>query len=356
MKIWKSFPDFSTFTAVMKPLRSHINKADEKEGLHMKQLAKRIILLLFLLYSIPQNVFAADTLIPVGQVVGLELKNDRLTVAAFDDALGANARDGGLQVGDVLLRLDGTVVHTPADVQEALNHARGIVEVTVLRGGDEIKLRLNPVITATGPRLGVHLRQGVTGIGTVTWYDPETHTFGALGHGVNDSNGNLVTMTEGAAYRAKVQGVRPGKVGAPGQLVGAVTDPEPVGQLQKNAIQGLFGICTQGWEGSALPVCEGAEVHPGKAIIRSTVAGGEPREYRVEILKIYPERRADGRNMVIRITDPELLKVTGGIVQGMSGSPIIQDGKFVGAVTHVLINDPTRGYGIFIENMLEAAG
>ena len=321
----------------------------------MKQISKRLVLLLFLLYCIPQTVFATEMLVPVGQVVGLELKEERLTVAAFDDALGSGARNAGLQVGDVLLRLDGIPVGSAGDIREALNHARGIVAVTLLRDGKELTLRVNPAITENGPRLGVFLRQGVTGIGTVTWYDPDSGAFGALGHGVSNSAGTLVEMTDGAAYRARVQSVRPGKAGAPGQLIGAVTDPDPVGILEKNVTQGLFGVCEEGWEGQAIPVCSTAQIRTGTATIRSTVQDGIPRDYTVEIVKLYSGSRPDGRNMLIRVTDPELLKTTGGIVQGMSGSPIIQDGKLVGAVTHVLVNDPTMGYGIFIENMLDAA-
>ena len=320
----------------------------------MKRMTTGIILFFILLTGIPRSVFA-QTLIPVGQVVGLELNEDRVTIAAFDDQLGEAAREAGLKVGDEIRAIDGQPMHTVRDIQDALNHSRGLVTLTVLRSGVEMTLRFSPAITADGPRLGLYLRQGITGIGTVTWYDPETGRFGALGHGVNGSGGNLVTMTGGTAYAARIQSVRPGRVGSPGQLMGVITDPEPVGVLSKNTQRGIFGTCGNGWEGEALSVCPGPQVKPGPATIRSTINGDTPREYSVEIVKIYPGTRQDGRDLLIRITDPDLLQATGGIVQGMSGSPIIQDGKLVGAVTHVLVNDPTRGYGIFIENMLDAA-
>ena len=128
-----------------------------------------------------------------------------------------------------------------------------------------------------------------------------------------------------------------------------------IGNITKNTPQGIFGVTKTGWEGEALPVAESSEIKTGAAVIRSTVAGSTVQEYSVEILKIYPTSRGGGRNLLIKVTDPELLKITGGIVQGMSGSPIIQNGKLIGAVTHVLVNDPTTGYGIFIENMLDAA-
>ena len=320
----------------------------------MKRHAKLFALLISLWY-LPQAASAAETLIPVGQVIGLELQEDRVIVAAFDDALGAEAEAAGLQVGDEILSIDGLTVDTAADVQKALAHSKGIVSIHVLREGQEQIFRVSPQITADGPRLGIYLRQGVTGIGTVTWFDPDSGRFGALGHGVNNSDGALVEMTGGSVFRAKVQSVKRGKVGQPGQLVGTVTDPDPIGELEKNTVQGVFGACGSGWAGTELPVCDAASVQTGPAVIRSTVSGDATREYSVEILKIYPGSREDGRNMLIRVTDPALLAATGGIVQGMSGSPLVQDGKLIGAVTHVLVNDPTMGYGIFIENMLEAA-
>ena len=321
----------------------------------MKTNAKRFALLI-LLWCIPQHVAAAEFLIPGGQVIGLELQENRVVIAAFDDALGAEAEAAGLREGDEILSMDGLTVDAAKDVLEALHHSRGIVELRILRDGEELTVRVSPTITADGPRLGVYLRQGVTGIGTVTWFDPASGRFGALGHGVNDSDGALVDMTGGYVFRARVQSVRRGKVGQPGQLVGTVTDPDPVGTLEQNTVRGVFGTCGSGWAGEGCPVGEAEDVCAGPAVIRSTVNGGIPREYSVEILKIYPGQRTDGRNMLIRITDPELLATTGGIVQGMSGSPIIQDGKLVGAVTHVLVNQPDTGYGIFIENMLQAAG
>lgn len=321
----------------------------------MKVQAKLFALLISFIY-LPQAAAAAETLIPVGQVIGLELQEDRVIVAAFDDVLGTEAEEAGLQVGDEILSIDGKTVDTAADVQEALTHSRGIVSIQILREELEQTIRVTPHITAEGPRLGVYLRQGVTGIGTVTWYDPDSGRFGALGHGVNCGDGSLVDMTGGSAFRASVQSVKRGKVGQPGQLVGTVTDPDPIGALDKNTVQGVFGSCSVGWAGAEYPVARAEEVCLGAAVIRSTVRGTVPQEYSVEILKIYPGDRADGRNMLIRVTDPALLAATGGIVQGMSGSPICQNGKIVGAVTHVLVNDPQTGYGIFIENMLDAAG
>lgn len=321
----------------------------------MKKTVKRIVAAALCLWLLPIEAFAADYLIPVGQVIGLELLSDTVSVAAFDENLGADAQKAGLKIGDEILDIDGTNIDSAQDVRLALERSDGQIRLRILRNNKERELCITPRITTDGPRLGVYLRQGVTGIGTVTWYDPASGQFGTLGHGVNNAQGELVEMTTGKAYPASVLSVVRGKCGQPGQLRGGVDCPQALGTLEKNTQRGVFGSVESGWEGKALEVAKRDEIHTGQATIRSTVSGKEVREYSVEILKIYPEKRQEGRNMLIRVTDPELLKTTGGIVQGMSGSPIIQDGKLVGAVTHVLVNDPTTGYGIFIDNMLDAA-
>ena len=321
----------------------------------MKKIAKITILFILCLNLLAIPVFARE-LVAGGQVIGLELTDNTVTVAAFDEQLGASAKDAGLQVGDRITQIDGKTVRTAEDIRQALHCSKGCIQLKITRQGKPLTLRLTPAITAEGPKLGVFLKQGVTGIGTVTWYDPETGRFGTLGHGVNNPEGELVKMVSGSAYRARVIGVIPGRCGKPGQLQGAVSGADVMGALSGNTVQGVFGTFRDPFSGKTLPIAENHEIHTGKAVIRSTVEGNAVRDYSVEILKIYPNSSAEGRNLMLKVTDPVLLEATGGIVQGMSGSPIIQNGKLVGAVTHVLVNDPTRGYGIFIENMLEAAG
>ena len=321
----------------------------------MKKFLNRtgFIIIFILLLSITAG--AVEMLVPGGQVIGLELGDNTVTVAAFDDELGAAARQAGLKTGDRILTVNGKSIHTAADVRDALMRSDGTVELTVQRNKKTDTLRFAPAVTQDGPKLGVYLKQGVTGIGTVTWYDPDSGKFGTLGHGVNSPRGELLNMVSGNAYKATVISVRKGACGDPGQLMGALKDADPIGTLYKNTARGIFGNATTGWTGTPLPICDGDDVRTGAATIRSTVQGDTVREYSVEILKVYPNADSSGRNILLRITDPALLETTGGIVQGMSGSPIIQNGKLIGAVTHVLVNDPTTGYGIFIENMLDAA-
>ena len=322
----------------------------------MRRSIAGILLSLFMCILLPaQAVSAAESLIPGGQIIGIALEDGSVTVAAFDETLGEATRAAGLEVGDRITHIDGKQVASAMDVRKALERADGTVDIRLERNGKERTLALKPAVTPDGPRLGVFLKQGVTGVGTLTWYDPESGQFGALGHGVNDPQGKPVTMIEGTVYDASVASVEKGRVGNPGQLAGSVEDSTPIGSVCKNTPQGIFGTCPTHWAGEPIPLAEPEEIRTGPATIRSTIQGTRTQEYSVEILKIYPSDRQTGRNLLLQVTDPALLTATGGIVQGMSGSPIIQDGKLVGAVTHVLVNDPTTGYGIFIENMLDAA-
>jgi len=321
----------------------------------MKRLLHTIAFAMIVLIALPLHARAAELLIPVGKIIGLQLSDDTVTIVAFDDAYGACSRDAGLKIGDEIVQMEERTVHSAQDVRSILDSCDDDVDVTVHRGGKLHTFEIEPADTPEGKKLGIYLRQGIAGIGTVTWYDPESKKFGALGHGVSTAKGNLLAMTEGNAYHAQIRSVVKGKCGEPGQLKGSADAAFRCGELFRNTPQGVFGFTREGWRGEPLPVAAYDEIHTGPATIRSTIAGSSVQEYSVEILKIYPKDRTDCRNFLLRITDTDLLNTTGGIVQGMSGSPIIQDGRLIGAVTHVLVNDPTRGYGIFIQNMLDAA-
>jgi stage IV sporulation protein B len=279
-----------------------------------------------------------------------QLEDGSVYIAGFDPELGSGAQQAGLKVGDRVLTAGEKTITCPEDLRAALETSHGTVELTVLRSGKTKKLRLSPAVTADGPRLGVYLRQGISGLGTVTYYAPDG-SFGALGHGVTDGAA-LIDFEKGTVCGVQLVSIRKGKAGQPGQLLGALQEEVPLGSAEKNTDQGIYGKISSPAE---TPLSTGA-AKVGDAVIRATVDGDGLREYSVQILKLYPRSNDRCRNLLLKVTDPGLLQKTGGIVQGMSGSPIIQDGKLVGAVTHVLVNDPTRGYGIFIQNMLDAAG
>ena len=294
-------------------------------------------------------VYAAEALIPGGQIIGMELETEALLVAAFEEK--SPARDAGVRIGDYMERINGERVQTSSDVEGLLQAGGDPVLLELRREGKTLQIQVD---TGGTKRLGLYLKKGISGVGTVTFYDPADMTFGALGHGVCDKTGTLLTLRRGKALDASVRSVKKGLAGAPGQLMGVINEKTPLGSLEKNTPQGVFGTMKALPKTLPVPVAESHEVRTGDAMIRCTLEGTAPGEYSVRILKVYPG--SGTRNLLVKVTDPALLETTGGIVQGMSGSPIIQDGKLVGAVTHVMVNDPQTGYGIFIENMLEAAG
>jgi stage IV sporulation protein B len=195
----------------------------------------------------------------------------------------------------------------------------------------------------------------MAGIGTVTWYDPNTKTFAALGHGITDvDTGALMPIRSGSILPTTVTGVEKGAKGAPGQLHGSFDLTLELGSLTVNSDSGVFGTLSEtAWAGDPIPVAKRSQVQVGEAEILANISGNEVEHYQVEIKRIYPQGLSQGRDLLIEVTDPALLSTTGGIVQGMSGSPILQNGRLVGAVTHVLVNDPTQGYGILAEEMLD---
>ena len=285
----------------------------------MKKLAYGIVLAMLLLWILPGQAFAAGMLVPGGQLVGLELQDGSVTVAGFDENCAEALEKAGLAVGDKILKADGKPVSDPEDIKSVLEPGKPL-RLLVDRNGKQLSLELTPQGTDQGPRLGVYLRRGITGVGTVTWYDPDTGKFGTLGHGVNDCTGKLLALTKGSAYTARILTVKRGRSGEPGQLMGAIASREAVGTLWANTSQGVFGTAKQNFPGEALSIGVSDDVRTGPAVIRSTVDDKGVREYSVEILKIYPKSRENGRNLLLKVTDPELLKTTGGIVQGMGVS------------------------------------
>ncbi len=304
--------------------------------------------------------------VPVGRAVGIKLFSDGVLVVGLSDVQGAQqasspARDMGLKVGDVITHVNGKEVDTIEQVQTAIQTLAGRpMTLKVTRRDKQLQLSGSAACTGQGNyQLGAWIRDSMAGIGTMTFYDPQSGVFGALGHGVNDvDTARLMTMQSGSILYSTVNDVKKGCAGQPGELRGSFDLQRDLGQLYVNTDAGIFGRMEQQIAPTAdpIPVASRDEVRPGPATILSNVAGDEVKEYQVDIVHVYPAQAGELRNLMLKVTDPQLLECTGGIVQGMSGSPIIQNGKLVGAVTHVLVNDPTRGYGIFIENMLDAAG
>ena len=306
---------------------------------------KKIILFLLTLLLLCGAASAA-TVIPGGGTIGLSLTVDGAAIVSFSRD---EPKRAGLECGDVITAVDGRPVGGVTEVLAAVAASEGKpLRLTVRREGETKDVRLAPVQAETGWQLGLYLRDRLTGIGTVTYYEPDSGTFAALGHGVSEG-GALLPLKEGAALESEVVSVVRGQDGAAGTLHGAVAGSCVRGEISENTPQGVFGTMDAP-DGQAVQT---GTAHIGEAVIRSNVRGSEVEEFTVRIRSV--NARAAQKNLLIEVTDPALLEQTGGIVQGMSGSPILQDGKLVGAVTHVLLDDPATGYGILIDRMLRAA-
>ncbi len=312
---------------------------------------------------VPGAFALPESLVPGGHTAGVQLHCDGVMVIGLssvetEQGRRSPAEDAGICRGDVIHSVNGQKVSTVDGLTEAIQDGAS-ASVILSRGGQQMTLTVQPVLSEGSYRLGLLARDSIAGIGTITFYDPETGTFGALGHGINDSDTlQLIPLGEGTLLYSTVGGVRKGAAGNPGELQGSFPSGNAIGSLSENDDTGIYGTLTdpsllQGH--NVIPVADPDEIQEGPATILSNVNGDAIEEFSIEILRIYPEDVGEERNMMIKVTDPELLSKTGGIVQGMSGSPILQNGKLIGAVTHVLVGDPTRGYGIFIKNMLEAA-
>ncbi|HEY8393299.1 MAG TPA: SpoIVB peptidase [Thermaerobacter sp.] len=311
--------------------------------------------------------------IPGGQSVGVMLQSrgvlvvDYAPVPAGDGSSVIPAREAGIRPGDIIQRINGTPVEndlTAARLIDAAGRAGRAVELELIRDGRVVRRTLDPVFNRDQQRytIGVWVRDSVAGVGTLTFYDPRTQRYAALGHVVTDVETQApLPAGGGEILPARITAIEPSRRGDPGEKIGVVAPgASPLGTIDRNTPVGISGKLLRqpppGPESRPVPAALAGEVRPGPARIITVVEGEEPRAFDIEIERINPSGGADGKDMVIRVTDPELLALAGGIVQGMSGSPILQDGRLVGAVTHVFVNDATRGYGVFIERMLEAAG
>ena len=294
--------------------------------------------------SAPDPGGETQLLVPVGKAIGVKLFAEGVLVVGLSENEGAvsPAKKGGMKAGDLILTMNDVTIGSTEHLQSLLAE----------NGEREAAFGVC--------RLGAWIRDSMAGIGTVTFYDPQTGAFAALGHGITDvDTGKLMPLSRGSVMAASVKAVKRGASGSPGELRGDFDLTRDLGLLYANTECGIFGVLPQENRpeavGEAIPVARRTEVRTGKAVILANCRGNEVCAYEIEIEKLYGGS-APTRNLLLRVTDPALIALTGGIVQGMSGSPIVQDGKLVGAVTHVLLDDPQRGYGIFAENMLSASG
>ncbi len=296
-----------------------------------------------------------------GELAGFDLSDQGPIVVGFDQVSTNDgvspAQHSGIDIGDVIYSIDGIRTENIDAVKTRLMCSGETITVTCLRGGESMDFNVTPIVSDEGDKaIGCWLKNSFTGIGTITCYIPEENKIVMLGHSVSNSGSIVPTVYSGSMYKAHFMSVKRGEVNSPGEIRACFDYSAPViAKLETNSGSGLYGSIipwAASWlNGFSCNITDRYSIKTGHAEIICDVDGNGPQSYDIEIETINLNRQ--DKNLIIKVVDQELLDLTGGIIQGMSGSPILQDGCLIGAVTHVLVNDPTRGYGIFIENMLD---
>lgn len=311
--------------------------------------------------TVTVDVVKESDVIPSGQPFGVKLLTEGVMVVGMSDVDTASGSDNpsyaaGIRVGDILIALNGQTVSTNDEVSKIFSQSGGKpVTVSLKRNNIAYSVVVTPAKSAGDNtyKAGLWVRDSTAGIGTMTFYCPGTKLFAGLGHGVCDvDTGEIMPLSTGDIVHAIINGVTKGSKGTAGELRGYFVSDTAWGRLRANTETGVYGEMNAYPGGKAVPVAMKQQVHAGAATILVTLNGTAPQSYGIVIERVHFNDAGDTKNMIVRVTDPKLLAQTGGIVQGMSGTPIIQDGRLVGAITHVFLNDPVHGYGIFAENML----
>ena len=319
------------------------------------------------LKTVQANVIPRTEIVAGGIAVGVSMDTRGIMVLGTGYVNGTENKvyepaKGILQAGDMILQAGGKILKNKEDLMQVVEqNGEKSMEFLVDRNGVQQTVAITPVFSQedNSCKIGIWVRDSTQGIGTITYFNPDNNTFGALGHGVYDvDTQELMQIKNGQITQSSIIDVKKGEKGEPGALTGNVGRDLVLGSIAINTEVGIYGTVEDGkqsyFTGKKLPIALQQDIKEGKASILSNIEGEEVKEYDVEIESVNRYSKNESKGMVIKITDEELLSKTGGIVQGMSGSPILQNDKIVGAVTHVFVNEPTKGYGIFIENMLKA--
>ena len=315
------------------------------------------------------NVIPKTKVIPVGNIAGVKLYTSGVLVVGMSEIEGDDNKkykpyeNTGIEEGDTIIKVNDTHINSTDDLIETVNLSKGKdVKVKYIHEEETKECSMTPVKTSNSDyKLGLWVRDSAAGVGTVTFYEPSSKTFGALGHGITDIDTNeLINIASGEFITTRILDITKGESGNPGKIQGTVENQTNIGTISKNSRFGIYGkvdnLSSLDIDSSKeMEVALREEIQTGKATILCSLDNQKPQEYEIEIEKIFKENNYDNKSMLIKITDERLLEKTGGIIQGMSGSPIIQNGKFVGAITHVLVNNPQEGYAVFGDIMLKQA-
>ena len=321
------------------------------------------------LKNVDISVLPKTTVIPVGNIAGVKLYTNGVLVVGMSEIEGKDNKkykpyeNTGIEEGDTIVKINKEEISSTNALIEVVNMSQGNEVKVEYIHEDEIKeCSITPIETSSNEyKLGLWVRDSAAGVGTVSFYEPETRTFGALGHGITDIDTNeLINISSGEFITTRILNITKGESGNPGRIQGTIENQQNIGLISKNSKFGIYGkvnnISSLDIDTSKeMEVALRDEIQEGKATILCSLDNQKPQEYEIEIQKIYKENNYDNKSMKIKATDAKLLEKTGGIIQGMSGSPIIQNGKFVGAVTHVLVNNPEEGYAVFGDIMLKQA-
>lgn len=314
------------------------------------------------------NVINHTSVYVGGSPVGFDLSSDGVIIVGANKIVTANGSispflNSGLKTGDCLLQISDRTIHSIDDIDTAVNDRpdpSAPLDITAVRGDQTLSLQITPALDIFSQRykLGLWVRNSASGIGTLTYVKEHNLRFGAVGHPiVDDSLGENFTVTDGAMYECDLLDIKKGTKKTPGEYIGTIdVHTTPIGTADTNCKYGVYGTVTEAESiDTYLPSHIGGRlsVKPGNAEIMVSLDGSTPQPYSIKIIKAYSQKKADDKSLIFRVTDQRLLSRTGGIVQGMSGSPIMQDGKLIGAVTHVFLNDPTKGYGVYIDWMID---
>ena len=322
---------------------------------------------IFKIKDVDVDVIPKTKVIPVGNIAGVKLYTNGVLVVGMSEIQGEDNRkykpyeNTGIEEGDTIIKVNDTHINSTDDLIECVNMSNGNeVKIKYLHDEETKECSMVPVKSNDNEyKLGLWVRDSAAGVGTVTFYEPSTRTFGALGHGITDIDTNeLVNIASGEFVTTRILDITKGESGNPGKIQGTIENQTKIGTISKNTRFGIYGtvenLASLNIDTSKeMEVATRDEIKKGKATILCSLDNEKTQEYEIEIEEIYKDNDYNNKSMEIKVTDKRLLDKTGGIIQGMSGSPIIQNGKFVGAVTHVLVNNPEEGYGVFADIMLK---
>ena len=319
--------------------------------------------------NVDVDVLPKIKVIPIGNIAGVKLYTSGVLVVGMSEIEGNDNKkykpyeNTGIKEGDTIIKIDEKEISSTEELVETVNASQGKnIQIKFIHEEETKECSITPVETSNHEyKLGLWVRDSAAGVGTVTFYEPSTKNFGALGHGITDIDTNeLINIASGEFVTTRILNITKGESGEPGKIQGTIENQKNIGTISKNSKFGIYGkvdnLSSLNIDTSKeMEVALRDEIKTGKATILCSLDNQKPQEYEIEIQKIYKDNNYDNKSMQIKITDERLLQKTGGIIQGMSGSPVIQNGKFVGAVTHVLVNNPQEGYAVFGDIMLKQA-